>query len=95
MINDIGNKLDAAYISNNNEDTGPKQTRAAKRRAKKTAKEQEREQRIADGEQENINCARNVEVEKLKHILKERNLEIYEVNKSHQTLVFFSLLYTF
>lgn len=67
-------------MSNTSEESGTKSSRAAKRRAKKAAEEQERERRIAEAEVENVNCARNVEIEQMKQILKERNLEIHEVN---------------
>lgn len=60
----------------------PKQhrlTKAQKRREKKAVKEKEREHRIAEQEKENEFGVRNVESVKLKALLKERNLMVYEI----------------
>ena len=46
---------------------------------KKSAKEKEREQRIAEAQLENVHSARNVEAEKLKEILATKGLAIKEV----------------
>lgn len=81
-VNDLSTKLEQTELSNETEEVPTKTTRAAKRRAKKAAKEQERERQIAEAEAENINSARNVEAEKMKEILTERNLDIFEVNKN-------------
>jgi OTU domain-containing protein 6 len=76
---DISTRLQDTNISADAEETDNKSSRAEKRRAKRAAKEQERERRIAEAEIDNVNCARNVEAEKLKNILCERNLQIFEV----------------
>lgn len=57
----------------------PRITKAQKRRERKANKEKERELLIAQQEKENLKGARNVEAEKLKKILGEKHLAIYEV----------------
>lgn len=78
-VEEMATKLGEIEITAQPEEEGSKSTRAAKRRAKKAAKEQEREKRIAEGEAESITHVRNVEAEKMKNILNERNLQIFEV----------------
>lgn len=89
-VDDLTTKLEEAEISSTPEEATSKTTRAAKRRAKKASKEQEREKRIVEADAENVNSARNVEAEKMKHILTERNLEIFEVNNCYLLLTLFT-----
>ncbi|XP_013783285.1 OTU domain-containing protein 6B-like [Limulus polyphemus] len=54
-------------------------TRSQKRREKKANEERVRKQRIEEQERENLTGVRNVEAEKLKEILANRKLAIYEI----------------
>ncbi|PSN56236.1 OTU domain-containing protein 6B, partial [Blattella germanica] len=47
-------------------------SKAQRRRDKKAVKEKEREQMIIEAEAENVHGARNVETQRIKHLLKER-----------------------
>jgi len=80
-VEELTTRLEETEISDTLEEASHKSTRAAKRKAKKTAKEQERDRRIVEADAENVNSARNIEAEKMKQILKERNLEIFEVKR--------------
>ncbi|KAK2149065.1 hypothetical protein LSH36_469g01050 [Paralvinella palmiformis] len=61
------------------EDTGQKRSKAQKRRERKAAKEREREERIKNQDIENLTGARHVETQKLKAMLSERGLAIYDI----------------
>lgn len=77
-INTVTELMESVTVA---ESTQP-QTRvskAQKRRDKKSAKEKEREQRIAEAQLENVHSARNVEAEKLKEILATKGLAIKEI----------------
>lgn len=54
-------------------------TKAQKRREKKATKEKERERLIAIQETENVHGARNIEMQKIKQILKEKKLMLHEI----------------
>lgn len=56
-----------------------KVSKAEKRRQKKAEANREREARIKEEMANNKNCARNVEAEKLKQILRERQLKMHEI----------------
>ena len=56
-----------------------KPSKAQKRRDKKAQQNKEREELIREQDIENISGARNVEFNKIKSILKENNLQIYEI----------------
>ncbi|XP_032218456.2 deubiquitinase OTUD6B isoform X2 [Nematostella vectensis] len=73
----LSEKLEETHISSGCSEE--KVSRAQKRRVKKASKENEREQRIAAADLENVNSARNVEAMKIKQRLKEINLEIVEI----------------
>lgn len=57
----------------------PRVSKAQRRRDKKVIQEKERECMIIAQEAENIHGPRNVEIQKIKQILKERNLMIQEI----------------
>lgn len=59
--------------------TEKKVSKAEKRRQKKAEANREREARIKEEMANNKNCARNVEAEKLKQILRERQLKMHEI----------------
>lgn len=61
------------------DDKGPKLTKAQKRRMKKESTNKEREQRIAEQEIENEHGVRNTETNKIKEILKKKDLMIFEI----------------
>ncbi|GFG36731.1 hypothetical protein Cfor_08708, partial [Coptotermes formosanus] len=54
-------------------------SKAQRRRDKKASQERQRENMIKAQEAENIHGPRNLEIQKIKHILKERNLMIQEI----------------
>lgn len=54
-------------------------SKAQRRKNKKEAKEKEREQRIREEERTNVYGPRNVEMQKLKSLLKERGLAVKEI----------------
>ena len=54
-------------------------SKAQRRRDKKASRERQREDMIKAQEAENIHGPRNVEIQKIKHILKERSLMIQEI----------------
>lgn len=54
-------------------------SKAEKRRKKKAEANREREARIKEEMANNKNCARNVEAEKLKELLRERQLKMHEI----------------
>ncbi|XP_063850499.1 deubiquitinase OTUD6B-like isoform X3 [Scylla paramamosain] len=59
--------------------TEKKVSKAEKRRKKKAEANREREARIKEEMANNKNCARNVEAEKLKELLRERHLKMHEI----------------
>ncbi|XP_045116148.1 deubiquitinase OTUD6B-like isoform X2 [Portunus trituberculatus] len=59
--------------------TEKKVSKAEKRRKKKAEANREREARIKEEMANNKNCARNVEAEKLKELLRERQLKMHEI----------------
>lgn len=70
-----------------------KQSKAQKRREKKAHKEKEREKLIDEQEVLNVHGVRNVEIQKIKQILKERNLQIHEIPSDGNWLVLKHMYY--
>lgn len=56
-----------------------KPSKAQKRREKQAAKNKDREDRIKEQEILNLTGARHIEFQKIKSILKDKNLQIYEI----------------
>lgn len=54
-------------------------TKAQRRREKKAVQLKQRELSIAEQEVQNLQGVRNVEIEQMKEILKERDLMVYEI----------------
>ncbi|XP_045620357.1 deubiquitinase OTUD6B [Procambarus clarkii] len=61
------------------QDQGKRISKAEKRRQKKAEAIREREARIREEEANNKYSARNIEAEKLKHLLRERKLKMHEI----------------
>ena len=59
--------------------TEKKMSKAEKRRQKKAEANREREARIKEELANNKNCARNVEADKLKLLLRERQLKMHDI----------------
>ncbi|XP_064640350.1 deubiquitinase OTUD6B-like [Lineus longissimus] len=84
LVNDVTEKVENLTTTDVPADgpvseRGKKTSKAQKRRDKKAQQEKEREERIMEGEVENLLGDRNVEAEKLKGILQKRGLAIHEV----------------
>lgn len=78
---ELAAKLDDTSL-NDKPETGSETrvSKAQRRREKKAALNRERDQRIAEEEASNVNSARKIEYEKIKNILKKRNLTLKEIS---------------
>ncbi|GLH04641.1 OTU domain-containing protein 6B [Gryllus bimaculatus] len=76
-LNDMVENLER--IPSNFKEVPMRVTKAQKRRDKKAQHEKEREQEIKEQEKLNVYGARNLEIQKIKSILKEKNLMVYEI----------------
>ncbi|XP_066290767.1 deubiquitinase OTUD6B-like [Branchiostoma lanceolatum] len=63
-----------------------KVSKAQKRREKKAAKDKERDQRIAESEVDNLSGARHMETQKIKALLRDRQLAVKEISSDGHCL---------
>ncbi|PIO03734.1 hypothetical protein AB205_0037660, partial [Aquarana catesbeiana] len=78
-INSVANGVTGLDLGTEVPAQQPRQSKAQKRREKKAALEKERDERIAEGEIENLSGARHLESQKLAHILSERQEQIKHI----------------